>query len=374
MIRLPVFGQDSVPHASSRVLSLGATFIIWVVFAICAVYLGPAKEAEVKYEVVRLVLSPEDHYVPNVTQEMIDAVGGKMGGETEPVQEVADQSAPAVTEPVPVQTPVPAKTQTQPKQSTQKQPSPVPSVTKPAPVPDTSVKPNTTTSASSSSYTQSYATSVEDAFANQQNQKPKDYSNVDWDSMFSDSSSAQTSSSTTNKVTSSNNYSGAAASTGTTTSSNTASSSSSASTSNTQSASASTTSALSQMAAANGSQTTSTVQDRGTETSTMLSTSKNGAGQTQVEMDDGTTRTLLEPSTIAINFSAEASRSIDSDREITISFKVNENGNIYSIDVINGAGLSSVVISEIKAQIYKWRFESAANQSIANFKLKILKK
>lgn len=373
MIRLPVFGKDSLPHASSRVLSLGATSVLWIIFLVCAIYLGPAKELKVKYEVVQLVLSPEDHYVPNITQEMIDEVGGKMGGQNKPVEEIAEpQPAPAESIPVPVETPAPVQTQSQPKPAVQKQPSPVPATTKPAPVPDTSVKPSNTSASSSQSYTQTYATSVEDAMKQQQTTVKKDYSTVDWDSMFGDSSSTQTSTTQTNKVTTSNNYSGTAATGSSTQNASVPSSSSSNSTSQSQTASASTTSALNQMAAANGSQT---VQDRGTETKTMISTSRDGAGKTQVEMSDGSSRILVEPSTIAINFSAEASRSIESDREITISFKVNENGVTYSVDFPAGAsGLPQIVLNEIKAQISRWRFESANNQSIANFKLTILKK
>ena len=373
MIRLPVFGKDSLPHASSRVISLGVTTLFWFIFIICAIYIGPKKNDNVKYEVVQLMLSPEDHYVPNITQEMIDKVGGKTESEADMEQNApAQERLPAVEQQVPVETPVSQPVQKQknpaPVNTNNAQKSPASTAKQPVPVPESS--PVSQTASTISAKTYEYANSVDDMLKTQTaNTKPKDYSNVDWDAMFGDSSNAQTSQSVaTTKVQSQNSVSGAAATTSSPSNPSASSSSgtnSSGATNNT--ASSSTLNSLSQMANSNAA-AGSNSSNSSTANASSSSSQKTATGG-PFEFNDGASRSLK--SELKITFSSEASKAITENRDLVISFYINEAGNVYNISFKNSAGIAPIVLSEIKTQINKWIFDSAPNTSIATFRLKI---
>ena len=380
MIRLPVFGKDSLPHASSRVISLGVTTLFWFIFIICAIYIGPKKNDNVKYEVVQLMLSPEDHYVPNITQEMIDKVGGKAGSEADMAGSEADmeqntpaqERLPAVEQQVPVETPVSQPVQKQknpaPVNTNNAQKSPASTAKQPVPVPESSTVSQTASTISAKTY--EYANSVDDMLKTQTaNTKPKDYSNVDWDAMFGDSSNAQTSQSVaTTKVQSQNSVSGAAATTSSPSNPSASSSSgtnSSGATNNT--ASSSTLNSLSQMANSNAA-AGSNSSNSSTANASSSSSQKTATGG-PFEFNDGASRSLK--SELKITFSSEASKAITENRDLVISFYINEAGNVYNISFKNSAGIAPIVLSEIKTQINKWIFDSAPNTSIATFRLKI---
>lgn len=373
MIRLPVFGKDSLPHASSRVISLGVTTLFWFIFIICAIYIGPKKNDNVKYEVVQLMLSPEDHYVPNITQEMIDKVGGKAESEADMEQNTpAQERLPAVEQQVPVETPVSQPVQKQknpaPVNTNNAQKSPASTAKQPVPVPESSTVSQTASTTSAKTY--DYANSVDDMLKTQTaNTKPKDYSNVDWDAMFGDSSNAQTSQSVaTTKVQSQNSVSGAAATTSSPsnpTASSSSGTNSSGATNNT--ASSSTLNSLSQMANSNAA-AGSNSSDSSTANASSSSSQKTATGG-PFEFNDGASRSLK--SELKITFSSEASKAITENRDLVISFYINEAGNVYNISFKNSAGIAPIVLSEIKTQINKWIFDSAPNTSIATFRLKI---
>ena len=373
MIRLPVFGKDSLPHASSRVISLGVTTLFWFIFIICAIYIGPKKNDNVKYEVVQLMISPEDHYVPNITQEMIDKVGGKAESEADMEQNApAQERLPAVEQQVPVETPVSQPVQKQknpaPVNTNNAQKSPASTAKQSVPLPESSTVSQTTSTTSAKTY--DYANSVDDMLKTQTaNTKPKDYSNVDWDAMFGDSSNAQTSQSVaTTKVQSQNSVSGAAATTSSPsnpTASSSSGTNSSGATNNT--ASSSTLNSLSQMANSNAA-AGSNSSDSSTANASSSSSQKTATGG-PFEFNDGASRSLK--SELKITFSSEASKAITENRDLVISFYINEAGNVYNISFKNSAGIAPIVLSEIKTQINKWIFDSAPNTSIATFRLKI---
>lgn len=373
MIRLPVFGKDSLPHASSRVISLGVTTLFWFIFIICAIYIGPKKNDNVKYEVVQLMLSPEDHYVPNITQEMIDKVGGKAESEADMEQNTpAQERLPAVEQQVPVETPVSQPVQKQknpaPVNTNNAQKSPASTAKQSVPLPESSTVSQTTSTTSAKTY--DYANSVDDMLKTQTaNTKPKDYSNVDWDAMFGDSSNAQTSQSVaTTKVQSQNSVSGAAATTSSPsnpTASSSSGTNSSGATNNT--ASSSTLNSLSQMANSNAAAGTNS-SNSSTANASSSSSQKTATGG-PFEFNDGASRSLK--SELKITFSSEASKAITENRDLVISFYINEAGNVYNISFKNSAGIAPIVLSEIKTQINKWIFDSAPNTSIATFRLKI---
>lgn len=368
MIRLPVFGKDSLPHSSSRVLSLCATSFFWLILFLCAIFINPKKNQKVKYEIVKISLSPHDHYIPQITQEVqdiIDKMGGENGGEDASFQETSSipQVEPTTIEPV-VQTPKPQPVQ---KQVT---PTTTPKTT-PASTPKTqSTKQveqiKTQTPQTVAPETSPIVSKSETVSQKTSTQTKKTYSEQDWEAMFAQSKTVSSSSqNTTSKVKESSSVSGAAA----TASANSTSTASASQPQNTSpassSASQSTLNSLSQLA-----NTTATGR---AETKASIKTSKSNDGKTQIEFSDGVSRVLLYPSSTAISLSKDAQSLIETNREININFRVNENGYVIFIDLSNTAGISSIVLDEIKNQIKEWRFEQGSNMSDANFKLNIIR-
>lgn len=366
MIYLPVFGKDSVPHSSSRLLGFCSTMILWTIFFIAMILIGSKKEPKVKYETVQIQLSPHDHYIPDIPE---DFLAGKLAsGEVE--QEATSDSAPAaVSESVPVPSPAPKPAPAKPKT----QPVQKPAQTKAA----NNVQTKTTDSKSSSAPSlQSYSNSVEDAFANQTNNTTAKKAPVWDDSLFADSSNAATNSSKGQKgvVSQDNTYSGSAANSSssynqTQTSSSSASSNSGA---KNNTVSEGTASALQSL---QNTQAQTVSSDRGTETRTSMKTTQSGDGKNMVQMSDGSSRALLQPSTIAIPLSLDAQKAISDNCEVEISFVVNENGYVAStITISPESSLPQIVKDEIRTQIRSWRFESADNTSRGKFTLKLIKK
>lgn len=360
MIYLPVFGKDSEPHSSSRLIGFCSTMIVWTIFFITMMLIGSKKEAKVKYETVQIQLSPQDHYVPTIPEEFLN---GKLASGQEDMQAAPEVEAPVT--PVP-----PVKTASRPKPAP-KTPSPV----KNDPVKNnTSTNKNTVAQKSNTQSVENYASSVEDQMNAQLNGTKK--AAVWDDSMFADTTNAVSNSNnkSTGMVNQDATFSGSAASSSKSSNTGAVSSSSSSSSSfNNAQASEDTKNALSNLMNTSASTTQGT--DRGTATSTSLKSTKTGDGKNLVQMSDGTSRALIEPSVIAINFSAEASRSIVEDLEVQITFTVNENGYVFgTISISSEALLSEIVRKEIRSQINNWRFESAPNNSKAIFTLKMVKK
>lgn len=369
MIYLPIFGKDSEPHSSSRLLGLCSTMILWTAFFCVMLLIGSKKEPQVKYETVQIQLAPQDHYVPNIPEEFLS--GQQSAGEV--VQEaIPETSLPneTVPEPVPVKPSSGAKTQNVPVKTVPEKVSSQSATTKNnQTVPATSSESSASNSTSSVPF-QNYSESIEDQMNAQLNGKKKA---AVWDeSLFADTSNAASSSSSSNNkvVTQDASYSGSAATSSNANQSQTSSSTSTQGNQNTT-VSDSTSQALSSLMNSQSSSTT----DRGTQTSTSIKSTKTGDGKTQIQMSDGSSRTLIEPSTIAINFSAAASATITENHEVQIRFSINENGYVVgTISISQEALFAQIVRDEIRAQISKWRFESAANTSVAVFTLKMIKK
>ena len=91
-------------------------------------------------------------------------------------------------------------------------------------------------------------------------------------------------------------------------------------------------------------------------------------------MTDGTPRTLLEPAEPKIILSKEAADSIDSTKHLTITFTVTKDGTVPVSSVkISPDILKSLVTMEIREQISRWRFQSAATSGQAQFSYTIKK-
>jgi hypothetical protein len=373
MIKQPLFGQDSSPHKTSFVLSLIITIVLWVLFIIASFFIKFSPKHK-QYKEIQIVLSSEK--LDSEREKSTDK--GEAAPEPAPaVQEVVQETVQeVVSEPVPVAVeevaPAPAPKET-PKPAAKTQ-------TKPAPAPEKKAEPVKKTEPAKKEYTKvpeftEYATDYSDFdFNNVSTSKPKEF---DW-SQFDDSSSASETqpqvSQKVEKVTTTSSVSGSAASTSTSEQRQTSSSSSSTTnkTTSTTSASSSTSSALSNIKSA--SYTASTGDSL--KAITNAKTSKSSNGQISMQMKDGSTRVLRDPITPAIKLSSQAAALIDSDRTVTIEFRVLADGNVPrgEIKITPESILPAQVREEIYNQLCNWVFDAGPSAAYATFEYTIVKK
>lgn len=218
--------------------------------------------------------------------------------------------------------------------------------------------------------------SMEELMAEQQAKKTtkKEFDWSQFDEMegnsSSNSSSAALAKNTASNASSQNAFSGSAASSSNSQSTATSATSSNARSSANQSTSAATSSALAGVVAANRYSSSS-----GNVSSTVsANTGSSSDGKVSLEMSDGKTRILLEPSEPKIELSREAAALIDSTKRLTVSFTVMASGNVPVTSVkISPDILPSLVSNEIREEISRWRFQAASYDGIARFEYTIQK-
>ena len=157
--------------------------------------------------------------------------------------------------------------------------------------------------------------------------------------------------------------------------SQTSSSASSASSSSTSKATSSSTSSLLSRVA-----DTAFVQpaagSNGVSSKVEIETAKTLTGNYAISMVDGKTRELIYPKSPVINISAGSAALIDSEREVTIVFRVNADGTVprSNISFIPDSALPSVIKDEIRDQVMSWKFMEAASNGQAMFDYSIMVK
>lgn len=99
-------------------------------------------------------------------------------------------------------------------------------------------------------------------------------------------------------------------------------------------------------------------------------------GKIALLMNDGSSRTLLEPAKPVIALSEAASATIDTTKNLTVRFTVLANGHVdlNSIKITPGAIITSIVQNEISTQISTWRFNQDTSSATASFPYKIEKR
>ena len=354
----PLFGEDSSVSNTSEFFAIAGTILFWLLFLIFSFVIKPQPKKQ--YKEVQIVLSSTP-----VVQKTEEAPAP---AEAASVSEASVQSEPAQPQPI-VETPAPKaepapvkdtqkpKAQTQPKKEpakTQSQPKPA---EKPAPVTQKTV-----------SEPIEYAVDPMEAFAAQTAKKTKQ--EFDW-SQFDDDEPAETTTSTQSRTVQNNApaFSGSAGTAAASDSSKiTSTNSNTGSKSNT--ASSSTSSALQGIKnstfkgnAANGVQS---------ETSAKAKTS--GSGKVEMEMSNGRSRALISPASPVINLTAPAAATIDASITVSISFRVNEKGNVSGVTISPSSAFKDIVKQEITGQLLDWLFEPADYSATATFEYKIVKK
>ena len=91
-------------------------------------------------------------------------------------------------------------------------------------------------------------------------------------------------------------------------------------------------------------------------------------------MSNGRSRALISPASPVINLSAPAAATIDASITVSISFKVNEKGNVSGVIISPASAFKDIVKQEITGQLLEWLFEPADYSATATFEYKIVKK
>ena len=112
----------------------------------------------------------------------------------------------------------------------------------------------------------------------------------------------------------------------------------------------------------------------GVQSETSAKTKTSGSGKVEMEMSNGRSRALLSPASPVINLSAQAAATIDASITVSISFKVNEKGNVSGVTISPSSAFKDIVKQEITGQLLDWLFEPDDYTATATFEYKIVKK
>ena len=358
----PLFGEDSSVSNTSEFFAIAGTILFWLLFLIFSFVIKPQPKKQ--YKEVQIVLSSTP-----VVQKTEEAPAP---AEAASVSEASVQSEPAQVQPVVETPPAPAVKET-PKPAPQKvetpkpkaQPKKEPAKTQSQPKPAEKPAP---TSQKTVSEPIEYAVDPMEAFAAQTAKKTKQ--EFDW-SQFDDDEPAETSTSTQSKIVQNNvpAFSGSAGTAATSDSSKiTSTNSNTGSKSNT--ASSSTSSALQGIK----NSTFKGNAANGVQSETSAKTKTSGSGKVEMEMSNGRSRALISPASPVINLSAQAAATIDASITVSISFRVNEKGNVSGVTISPSSAFKDIVKQEITGQLLDWLFEPADYSATATFEYKIVKK
>lgn len=358
MIKYPLFGKDSIPHKTSSFLGIVITAIVTLIFFIVTLFIKfPEKQ---KFEVIKITLETtpakntpiqerktehkENTVLEKSTQEKALAPEkNEQQVVSKPKEEIVNKTS----------KPEVVKKQTETIQPVKQEKA--------------ESKKNTTVKEYAKAPEYELVKSVDDLLEEQINTKKASVDDFDWD--FFEDSSASSEYEKTNVVATKSTMEGSAAQVLDV--SNTSQKSTSTSMSkDTTVASSGTKTALSEI---------KSVSVVGNETKTDLAfvkVSSENQNSVKIEMEDGSTRTLLKPESPNIVISDESARLIEGNRTVQIKFRVIENGNVplSEISITPLSVLPQKVRSEIEEQLSNWIFEPASYDSIAVFEYSIIKK
>ena len=356
----PLLGEDSSVSNTSEFFAIAGTILFWLIFLIFSFVIKPQPKKQ--YKEVQIVLSSTP-VVQKSEEAPAPAEAASESAASAQSQALVETPA-AAPEPVQktVETPAQKKVET-PKQKTQTQPKKEPEKTQP--VPKTVEKP---AAVQKPAEPVQYAVDPMEAFAAQTAKKPKQ--EFDW-SQFDDDEPAETSTAVQPKTVQNKEpaFSGSAGIAAAEDSSRVTSSSSSNSSKSTTASSA-TSSALQGIK----NSTFKGNAANGVQSETSAKTKTSGSGRVEMEMSNGRSRALLSPASPVINLSAPAAATIDASITVSISFKVNEKGNVSGVTISPSSAFKDIVKQEITGQLLDWLFEPADYTATATFEYKIVKK
>lgn len=360
----PLLGEDSSVSNTSEFFAIAGTALFWLIFLIFSFVIKPQPKKQ--YKEVQIVLSStpvvqksEESPAPaeaasasaaSASSEVVEEAPAPAPA-PEPVQKTVEKPAAKKTE-----TPKP-KAQTQQKKETPKSQTTQKTTAKTAPAPQKTV-----------SEPIEYAVDPMEAFAAQTAKKQKQ--DFDW-SQFDDDDATESSTTTQTRTVQNNTpaFSGSAGTAAAADSSKVTSSSSNNS-SKSDTASSSTSSALQGIK----NSTFKGNAANGVQSETSAKTKTSGSGKVELAMSNGRSRALLYPEKPVINLSASAAATIDASITVSISFRVNEKGNVSGVTISPSSAFKDIVKHEITEQLLDWIFEPADYTATATFEYTIVKK
>ena len=359
----PLLGEDSSVSNTSEFFAIAGTILFWLIFLIFSFVIKPQPKKQ--YKEVQIVLSSTP-LVQKTEEAPAPAEAASASAQSAQNQIVEDSPAPA-PEPVQktVEKPAAKKTETQkPKAQTQKKKETPKSQTTQKTTAKTAPAPQKTVSEPIE-----YATDMTEGGDFNNVVKPKKA--VNWDELFDDDDATESSTTTQTRTVQNNTpaFSGSAGTAAAADSSKVTSSSSNNS-SKSDTASSSTSSALQGIK----NSTFKGNAANGVQSETSAKTKTSGSGKVEMAMSNGRSRALLYPEKPVINLSAPAAATIDASITVSISFRVNEKGNVSGITISPASAFKEIVKQEITAQLLDWIFEPADYSATATFEYKIVKK
>lgn len=365
----PLLGEDSSVSNTSEFFAIAGTILFWLIFLIFSFVIKPQPKKQ--YKEVQIVLSSTP-VVQKSEESPAPAEAASASAQSAQNQIVEDSPAPAPA-PAPALEPVqktvekPAakktetqkpKAQTQQKKETPKSQTTQKSAAKTAPAPQKTV-----------SEPIEYATDMTEGGDFNNVVKPKKA--VNWDELFDDDDATESSTTTQTRTVQNNTpaFSGSAG-TAAAADSSKVSSSSSNSSSKSDTASSSTSSALQGIK----NSTFKGNAANGVQSETSAKTKTSGSGKVEMAMSNGRSRALLYPEKPVINLSASAAATIDASITVSISFRVNEKGNVSGVTISPSSAFKDIVKHEITEQLLDWIFEPADYTATATFEYTIVKK
>lgn len=383
----PLFGVDSSPHFTSKILGIAGTVFFWLIFLLCMCLIR-FKEKEPEFKEVKIILSStplQEVEVDTAPALAASAAQSAESAETQASAEAASKQAEqiAVEQPAPakpvektVEKAPPKTEQVQSKPAAQQKPAAsTKTATEKSAVTQTNSEPVKKTTEPSKPFVPSGIDLTDGVDFGTKTSSVTKSSVPDWfyDDDFDDDpdTPAQTSS-TQNIVATSSSVAGTAGTTTDNAQNHKQESKSSSTNAQQSSASGDTKSKLAGIAEAKFQGQAA----NGVTSETAVKAKVSGNGQYLMEMKGGSFRCLIKPSEPKIDLSEAACRTVNSNIDVTISFTVTQGGQISEASIIFSPAsiLSEIVKKEIKETLQTWLFEAASNTSQASFEYHIKKK
>lgn len=344
----PLFGQDSSVSNTSEFFAIAGTIVFWLLFLIFSFVIKPQPKKQ--YKEVQIVLSSTP-----VVQKSEEAPAP---AEAASASAASAQSEPAQTQPV-IETPSAPAVKETPNSALKKVETPKPTAQpkkEPAPAPQKTV-----------SEPIEYAVDPMEAFANQTAKKPKQ--DFDWSQFDDDEAEENLSGEYPKEVKTTSFISDEIAGKSTLDKDNKLTSSSPDSPKNQKSSEG-----ISKVLEGIKKTPFQGRAPAGMESETNIKAKTSGSGKVEMEMSNGRSRALISPASPVINLSAPAAATIDASITVSISFRVNEKGNVSGVTISPSSAFKDIVKQEITGQLLDWLFEPADYSATATFEYKIVKK
>lgn len=375
MTKYPLFGQDSVPQYTSRILGLIGTGIFWVLFVVLMIVIKPI-DKKPKYKEVQIVLSstpktvtqPEPVAAPEPAPSAAPSTEA-VPAETQPVAQPVVQETPAVVE-KPVAPKEPQKVKAEPKATEKPVQKAEPPKAEPKPVAEQPVKTESKPAPKKAEPVKQPEPTFTgkdvdpmDAY-NAQIQKVQKKA-FDWN-RFDDSAVTSESTQTANNVKPQpvdSSFEGSAGTTAaveekkvTSTSANT--------NNNKKGTTAGTNAALDDIANTKGT-VNAAVQGNAADSKATVANADNG-----LKWTSGAARKMLMPKSPKLDISNENQSKVNA-TEVNITFTVNKDGYVVRNSVTTNPPIAQSVLDEIQNQIADWWFDSGDESATATLIWKI---